>query len=83
VAWANLGNLQGRLGQHVEAEAAYLRATDLAPGMATAWRGLTRALLAQGRLPEARLALERALALDPAAPAAEQLRGEVERLGSP
>jgi len=70
VAHANLG---GRLlargdaarGDAARAERAYRRATELAPGMVAAWRGLARALHAQGRTADARAALTKGLALDP------------------
>lgn len=56
------GHLKTRLGSHRQAAAHYLRATRLAPSDGRWWLGLGLALESDGRLPEGREALRRALA---------------------
>ena len=70
---ANLGNLLLRTDRAGEALEAYRRATELAPGMMEAWRGLGNALLRLGRAAEARAALERARELAPRDPGVRRL----------
>jgi Flp pilus assembly protein TadD len=65
VARANLALVLARRGCHGEAIDHFHAATELAPGLATAWRGLARSLITLERLDEAKAALRRALALDP------------------
>jgi tetratricopeptide (TPR) repeat protein len=78
VALCNLASLHLRGREPAAALPLYRLATENAPGFAPAWRGLGHALLELERLPEARAALERALALAPADPAARRL---LERAG--
>lgn len=56
------GLLKTRLGQHRQAAAHYQRAAALAPNDGRWWLGLGLALESDGRLPEGREALRRALA---------------------
>lgn len=56
------GHLKSRLGAHRQAAAHYQRATRLAPNDGRWWLGYGLALEADGRLPEGREALRRALA---------------------
>lgn len=56
------GHLKTRLGSHRQAAAHYQRATRLAPNDGRWWLGLGLALESDGRLPESREALRRALA---------------------
>ena len=56
------GHLKTRLAQHRQAAAHYQRATRLAPNDGRWWLGLGLALESDGRLPEGREALRRALA---------------------
>lgn len=56
------GHLKTRLGQHRQAAAHYQRAARLAAGDGRWWLGLGLALESDGRLPESREALRRALA---------------------
>lgn len=56
------GHLKSRLGAHRQAAAHYQRATRLAPNDGRWWLGFGLALEADGRLPESREALRRALA---------------------
>lgn len=56
------GHLKSRLGAHRQAAAHYQRATRLAPNDGRWWLGLGLALEGDGRLPESREALRRALA---------------------
>jgi MSHA biogenesis protein MshN len=56
------GHLKTRLAQHRQAAAHYQRATRLAPNDGRWWLGLGLALESDGRLPESREALRRALA---------------------
>jgi MSHA biogenesis protein MshN len=56
------GHLKTRLGSHRQAAAHYQRATRLAPNDGRWWLGLGLALEGDGRLPESREALRRALA---------------------
>lgn len=55
------GHVKSRLGAHRQAAAHYQRASRLAPGEGRWWLGLGLALEADGRVPEARDALRRAL----------------------
>jgi len=55
------GHLKSRLGAHRQAAVHYQRATRLVPGEGRWWLGLGLALEADGRVPEARDALRRAL----------------------
>ena len=61
-----LGGSARRLGDLDGSAAAYRRVTELAPTDARGWLGLARAHDRAGRGAEARVAAERALALDPA-----------------
>jgi tetratricopeptide (TPR) repeat protein len=74
VAFANLGALHLRQGNHRQALTAYESATLLQPGRAAFWRGLARAHAGLGSEQEARVAIERALALDPSDPLTIQVR---------
>lgn len=56
------GHLKSRLGAHRQAAAHYQRASRLVPNEGRWWLGLGLALEADGRVPEARDALRRALA---------------------
>lgn len=56
------GHVKSRLGAQRQAIAHYQRATRLAPGEGRWWLGLGLAFEADGRLPEARDALRRAIA---------------------
>lgn len=78
IVHVNLASLLSRSGRREEALPLYRRATELAPGLAPAWRGLGQAELALGHLARAREALERALELDPADRAARALLEELE-----
>jgi Flp pilus assembly protein TadD len=55
-AWNNLGNARQALGEPHEAEACYLQAAELQPDWSSPRYNLGVALLAQGRLAEARAA---------------------------
>ena len=73
------GHLKSRLGSHRQAVAHYQRAIALAPNDGRWWLGLGLALESDGRLPESREALRRALATgnlpgDLAAVAGQHLR---------
>jgi tetratricopeptide (TPR) repeat protein len=57
---------------YTEAEAAVLRATDLAPDNQRAWLTLGFILKAAGKEEESRIALEKAVELDPESPMAEE-----------
>jgi len=78
VAHCNLG--AALLHEDLVAEAAttYARAAEFAPGMLAAWRGLARSRLRLGETAAARVALERALALDPADAATRRLAEELD-----
>lgn len=79
VARVNLGSLELRSGHFERAEELYLGATELAPGLDAAWRGLAQARHRAGRDGPARDALEEALRLDPADAVSREL---ARRLGS-
>jgi Flp pilus assembly protein TadD len=64
-AYKGIGLCFGKDDQHEQAEAAFLRALEIAPGMAVAHNGLGVVYLRQKRPVEARVEFERALALDP------------------
>jgi arylsulfatase A-like enzyme/Flp pilus assembly protein TadD len=67
-AFNNLGNLlrgDGRGGRLDEAEAAYRRATSLAPRYAEAWNGLGTLMVDKNRPREALACFDRALTLSP------------------
>lgn len=61
----NLGILHAAAGRDAEAEAAFLAATEAAPGNAVAWAELGIVLRRQGRFTEADEAYRKALKLDP------------------
>lgn len=61
--WIDLGDVQVRLGQYAEAEAAYRRAIGLGTNDFSVTRRLSRVLVCQNRLVEAKAALEEALPL--------------------
>jgi len=63
VAWIGQGNAHFALGDFVEAERSFARATQLQPDSAAAWNNLANALSRQGRRGEAIAAAARALAL--------------------
>ena len=65
IVHVNLASLLCRTDRRDEAIPLYLRATELAPGLGPAWRGLGQAYLEQGQPDEARRTLLRALELDP------------------
>ena len=65
LGYANLGSVLLRRGMFAEAADAYEEATQIAPGMPAAWRGLGHALWKDGWVDGARRALQRALALAP------------------
>jgi protein O-GlcNAc transferase len=67
--YLGLGNLHARLNQHREAEAAYQRATELAPERAEGWFALAQFYLqANTNLTEAVRLSQRAVSLAPLAP---------------
>jgi tetratricopeptide (TPR) repeat protein len=76
----NLGLALRQLGRNADAAAAFARATTLAPDRAPGWVGLALSLEADGRGGEAADALERYLALEPAAPDADNVRARIARL---
>lgn len=59
------------------AEAEGRRAIELRPSYATGWQWYAEGLLAQGRMEEARAAIDRAIELDPLAPAPRNIRGAI------
>jgi tetratricopeptide (TPR) repeat protein len=76
----NLGLALRQLGRNAEAAAAFQRATAVAPDQAPAWLGLALSLEADRRGGAAAAALERYLALQPAAPEADNIRARITRL---
>jgi tetratricopeptide (TPR) repeat protein len=74
VAYANLGMMMMRSRNAAASEYAYRRATEIAPGMVPAWRGLARALYALDDRQAADRALDRALRLSPRDPLALEMR---------
>ena len=73
-AFAHLGEAELGAGHHVAAAAAFEQAVRWAPNLAGAYVGLARALWLEGQPHAAGVAVTRALALDPASPAALALR---------
>lgn len=71
----NLGILHAAAGRDAEAEAAFLAATEAAPGNAVAWAELGIVLRRQGRFAAADEAYRKALKLDPGYALAWRNRG--------
>jgi len=67
-----------RSGQLAQAEAAFLQATQIAPGLAPAWLDLGLAELKGGKLPEAIASMQHALQIDPSAHGAHLFLGIAE-----
>ena len=66
--WFNYGFLLEEEGEYERAEAAFRRATELAPQLDRAWYGLGLVLIRLGRLDEAVTALKRNTQLQPMSP---------------
>jgi len=66
--WFNFGFVLEEGGQYERAEAAFRRATELAPKLDRAWYGLGLVLIRLGRLDEAVAALKRNTQLQPMSP---------------
>jgi tetratricopeptide (TPR) repeat protein len=76
-AFAHLGEAELGAGHNAAAAAAFEQAVRWAPDLAGAYVGLARALWLEGQPDAAGVAVTRALALDPASPAALALRQEI------
>ena len=70
----NLGNIHKRKGRIAEANDRYARAQASGPGRVDAWTENGKALALEGRYDQAIAALDKALAIDPADPAARMHR---------
>ncbi len=70
----NLGNIHKRRGRITDANACYARAQAGGPGRVDAWTESGKALALEGRYDQALAALDKALAIDPADPAARMHR---------